>query len=1611
MLLVLSVLDVSEDMEGVSLEAGLCTSREGHEETDLSFRIDKKIQLSAPTKQLFPESQFPVDFSVMTTVRARKDSQVFLLSIYDSQGTQQLGLEVGRSPVFLYEDQEGQPPPELYPTFRKINLADGKWHRVAYSVEGQSVTLYLDCAKLDTLDLPRGHDPWVSTDGVTVFGTRLLDEGVFEGDIQQLLIVNDPRAAETYCQDYIPDCHAPLPYNSILTEPEEVSPVRTAKSSCVCCFCSGLMFFMAFYNIFTPSEKVTRRGTAVAYLSMIGISHVIQLSFLSSDKCTSTEPPCVFSRGLCHLLSLLNGLQVESAPKKHVVEEFEEFDYSDLYDDVSFSTVTMGPNVTEYEVRLKYEDYDNTTDDYQVTEYEYEDEYEERYGPAAREGEYSLNTQGPSGRPGINGADGIPGPPGNIMLLPFQSGGDPQQGPVVSAQEAQAQAILQQTKLAMKGPPGPLGLRGRPGPLGSPGPAGLKGTNGDMGPQVSWLIAMATHSAAHPGDRGFDGLPGLPGNKGHKEKNVTQSVYMQAVLSTGHFTLKGQLCSLTHIHQCFYVVYQTDRLCLLFSVCFPPLSVCRARMASQGPKGRWVQRGTSETMGFQGSEVKMGLRGPRARWGLRENLALLALPGRRYRTESACLFKLNNANQDQVRFKKKKKKKKNNEQKYFECESLFLYFFQGKLGVPGLPGYPGRQGPKGSDGFPGAVGALGEKGKKGPAGQPGSAGQRGPNGARGGRGAKGPTGKPGPKGSSGHDGPAGPPGERVRYHLKVCYYLSCLYMQGFQGKTGPPGPSGVVGPQGKSGETGPTGDRGHPGAPGVPGEQGLPGAAGKEGGKGDPGAPGTSGKSGPTGLKGFRGSRGAPGAMVTHTHGATGERGPAGPAGAIGQPGRAGPIGGPGPMGEKGEPGEKGPIGPAGQDGDQGPVGLPGAAGPAGPPGDDGDKGEQGGPGQKGSKGDKGESGADGEPGPRGQQGMYGQKGDEGLRGFKGSKGPTGLQGMPGLPGEKGESGHVGLMGPPGQQGPTGSQGPIGGQGPMGLPGMVGQPGLVGEKGEDGEAGDPGPVGVSGRAGEKGDQGEKGDTGPPGAAGPPGARGPQGEDGAKGNDYLLQFIISKDVIIYDGPYNLILVLFQGPVGASGEPGPTGPPGRRGHMGKPGKEGKAGMKGGKGSPGPEGFIGKTGPVGAQGNPGKPGPQGLRGIPGPAGEQGLNGPPGQTGPPGPMGPPGLPGLKGDPGNKGDKGHGGLIGLIGPPGDVGEKGDRGLPGNQGLQGLKGEEGAVGPGGPNGPPGPQGLSLIICLLLSLYTSISSLFLPSPILSLCFFLITSPLSQGPPASRIVPLPEQGRRRRHPVLVDGGALEEDEGTNGGEEWMQGDQARIEGGPTEEQDMEEVFASLSSMRVEVEGLRNPLGTYHSPARTCKELMLPPSLYPGEYWIDPNQGCHRDSFKVFCNFTAHGETCLQPDKKFQSVRLTGWKGEKPGTWYSKFRKGKQFSYTGSDGVPVHVVQLTFLKLLSATAKQTFTYHCLNSAAWLHTATYSHEHALRFRGSNGEELTHENTHYLGALYDGCQARSGQERTVLEFDAPHSDTLPIIDVAVSDFGNGNQKFGFQVGPVCYNG
>lgn len=72
--------------------------------------------------------------------------------------------------------------------------------------------------------------------------------------------------------------------------------------------------------------------------------------------------------------------------------------------------------------------------------------------------------------------------------------------------------------------------------------------------------------------------------------------------------------------------------------------------------------------------------------------------------------------------------------------------------------------------------------------------------------------------------------------------------------------------------------------------------------------------------------------------------------------------------------------------------------------------------------------------------------------------------------------------------------------------------------------------------------------------------------------------------------------------------------------------------------------------------------------------------------------------------------------------------------------------------------------------------------------------------------------------------------------------------------------------------------------------------------------------------------------------------------------------AEGNPVGVVQMTFLRLLSASAHQNITYHCYQSVAWQDAATGSYDKAMRFLGSNDEEMSYDNNPYIRALVDGC-------------------------------------------------
>lgn len=68
------------------------------------------------------------------------------------------------------------------------------------------------------------------------------------------------------------------------------------------------------------------------------------------------------------------------------------------------------------------------------------------------------------------------------------------------------------------------------------------------------------------------------------------------------------------------------------------------------------------------------------------------------------------------------------------------------------------------------------------------------------------------------------------------------------------------------------------------------------------------------------------------------------------------------------------------------------------------------------------------------------------------------------------------------------------------------------------------------------------------------------------------------------------------------------------------------------------------------------------------------------------------------------------------------------------------------------------------------------------------------------------------------------------------------------------------------------------------------------------------------------------------------------------------------PIGVVQMTFLRLLSASARQNLTYNCYQSVAWHDQDLNSHDKAIRFLGSNDEEMSHDNNPYISAIIDGC-------------------------------------------------
>ena len=188
---------------------------------------------------------------------------------------------------------------------------------------------------------------------------------------------------------------------------------------------------------------------------------------------------------------------------------------------------------------------------------------------------------------------------------------------------------------------------------------------------------------------------------------------------------------------------------------------------------------------------------------------------------------------------------------------------------------------------------------------------------------------------------------------------------------------------------------------------------------------------------------------------------------------------------------------------------------------------------------------------------------------------------------------------------------------------------------------------------------------------------------------------------------------------------------------------------------------------------------------------------------------------------------------------------------------------------------------------------------------------------------------------------------------------------------------------------------------------------------------DAVYVYCNMTAEGETCVFPDLHSSQMPNIPWRKENDKTdWYSNLRGGFRVIWTiRTFTVPfitnfafqisyetVGVVQMTFLRLLSEGAYQNFTYTCMNSVAWYSNQEQNHDDAIRFMGDNEIDIGYENSKLRpNVLVDGCKTGKSKSETVFEIRTTKLQYLPIIDFYPVDYGQPQQAFGFQVGPVCF--
>lgn len=214
---------------------------------------------------------------------------------------------------------------------------------------------------------------------------------------------------------------------------------------------------------------------------------------------------------------------------------------------------------------------------------------------------------------------------------------------------------------------------------------------------------------------------------------------------------------------------------------------------------------------------------------------------------------------------------------------------------------------------------------------------------------------------------------------------------------------------------------------------------------------------------------------------------------------------------------------------------------------------------------------------------------------------------------------------------------------------------------------------------------------------------------------------------------------------------------------------------------------------------------------------------------------------------------------------------------------------------------------------------------------------------------------------------------------------------------------------LEDTKSFTGTQKDPARTCRDLFMRfPEKPSGDYWIDPNEGSKIDMVRVFCNKTTN-ETCIYP--KQPVVEKEKWF-----TGRDQYKWAMQDLMSEIEGVlyAAEIRQLKVMKLFSTRARQEVKYFCKNSHAWFNNKGGMARKTVKFLTDNEYELHGHSVDMPlkpEVVSDGCQIKDGKwHETVFNFNTNKLDYMPVLDVAAFDIGDGHEKFGMEIGPICFS-